>query len=418
MRFRQNKMSIMAIVKQEAEFGSDQWLLDSVQVKKEIKEEKPNLFRELSDIKCKSDEDEEEPHEADIEVRRQRRQVFENGNEKLANSDLREVNQPWWEKAMESASMSEAIADLCRYKCPKCSTVYTRRHSLSKHLRKRCKFVGAKTSLSGLNQKNYLCKIVVHKCKIGHKRILCDMKEIVMHINMHKIKTKQQYENMTVKEMEKRQKLWSEWDKIQKIKCHTKREKIMEKNSSVSEEIGSLCRYQCQVCKQSYFTSSGIRYHFEVSQHNEPTTANTISSLTKVVVYKCLICFETIFCDRYFIRGHLYNNHGVNLKEYLKTTKVKELKFKGIYTDTLHRFYKTQSTKHEATRKISSLCSFLCTHCDFHCHNWDSMTRHVSSKSHGPLLGVTEYISKVTFHKCHVCDEVILCDTQYIANHV
>ncbi len=99
-------------------------------MKKEVKEEKPNLFRAVSEVKYESAE--EEPHAADLEDRRKRKQVFKNGNEKFANSDLREesnLNQPWWEKAMESASTSEAIANLCRYKCPKCRKVYTNRRS-------------------------------------------------------------------------------------------------------------------------------------------------------------------------------------------------------------------------------------------------------------------------------------------------
>ncbi len=46
------------------------------------------------------------------------------------------------------------------------------------------------------------------------------------------------------------------------------------------------------------------------------------------------------------------------------------------------------------------------------------MKRHILSKEHGPFSAALKCLTKIAFHKCHVCGEIVLCDKFFIICHI
>ncbi len=80
-------------------------------------------------------------------------------------------NTTIFQTALEKATHSDKIANLCEFQCPKCNKVFCTLDKLSTH----CKKTKHAVLSRGFN-KNYLIKIVTYNCKICCQKILCDIK--------------------------------------------------------------------------------------------------------------------------------------------------------------------------------------------------------------------------------------------------
>ncbi len=43
------------------------------------------------------------------------------------------------------------------------------------------------------------------------------------------------------------------------------------------------------------------------------------------------------------------------------------------------------------------------------------MVSYITKKSHVPIMSAIKYVTKATFHKCKICEELVLCDTIILA---
>ncbi len=119
-------------------------------------------------------------------------------------------------------------------------------------------------------------------------------------------------------------------------------------------------------------------------------------------------------CDIYVLKIHLLQYHQV--KRITDYCKMPGLEYEGKYKKKLshmqnYEFYNGKiSGQHKITEKISDQCRFSCKECDYCCKRWPMMANHIIRNSHGPLLSSTKYVTNAIFHKCKVCNELIICD--------
>ncbi len=83
----------------------------------------------------------------------------------------------------------------------------------------------------------------------------------------------------------------------------------------------------------------------------------------------------------------------------------------------LYLLYKTQNSKNSLASENKNLCDFKCTRCAYTCSTWSSLKKHVLVKKHGPLEGIAQYLQKIVFYKCSMCDEKMPCDKSFIQRH-
>ncbi len=324
-----------------------------------------------------------------------------------------------WENALEKAPVSENVANLCTYKCKTCQRIFKTRRSLSRHLQTTLHTKTTSTnhknfySCRKFYKKNYLINIIVHKCNVCYQRITCSKTILLTHlISNSQIKNLKFYVDLPRKTSSKA--------KLKEITDNSNVKKRIQDAyyfAPVSQEIGSLCIFTCNICSISYNTRGGLWVHLRASGHGDP--AKTMKFVTKIVMHQCRICLKKVLCDTETIKRHLKTHNVNSIEDYVVSKSVNWALGKlPEHQIELERFYKTEATRYECTRLVKSMCKFMCNKCDYISLTWDSMKNHVSSKEHGPLSVVTTYFQKVVLHKCHICNKIILCDAYFISTHL
>ncbi len=192
------------------------------------------------------------------------------------------------------------------------------------------------------------------------------------------------------------------------------------KHAKVSETVENLCEYQCPKCGKLFRAKRSINYHLLKTKHGSELHKNSNDYLTKIVAHECHICSKRILCDKYIIHCHISKSHKIaSTKTYMD--KATCLKLVGIKTRNKIEFKdfmdKTKRGQENFTDKVENLCSFLCLHCVYAGNSWKALKRHINQNDHGPLLPLLKYVTNVTYHKCFVCQEVMLCDLDVMRNH-
>ncbi len=145
-------------------------------------------------------------------------------------------------------------------------------------------------------------------------------------------------------------------------------------------------------------------------------------NLTKVVAHKCHLCSKKILCDIYVVRNHLTTSHQrQTINNYCKINDLEyESKYgKPISQKQYFELYQGESSdQYKISEKISNQCMFSCKKCDYSCNRWPLMTSHITKKSHGPIKSSTKYVTKAIFHKCKICEELMLCDYVIVSKHL
>ncbi len=112
--------------------------------------------------------------------------------------DCKETLKETYFKVLETGRLSaNQIGDLCTFKCPKCSRVFPSSHKFTLHCSKEnCALKYERTTFG---KYRYIAHVVVHKCKICSKLLLCDRTTIRSHVRSisHKIKTLEEYATKT-----------------------------------------------------------------------------------------------------------------------------------------------------------------------------------------------------------------------------
>ncbi len=403
----------MANVKQEdvdeSTVCGDQWLLESIEME-EGEESKPDFIAVKSESKHEISEHME--IEADSQANGANQDIelgarLLNGQEAALKHE-KDTGAVHSKNACEQVQVSEEVSNLCEYKCPKCHKIYNYRGYFTKHLNTSKHVVVSRTNLS-----NYMVSRVMYRCKICSKEVLCDKGEIYKHAyHIHKIKTMKEYIDMKSEKMILFQKKWLEKEK-------NKQNKWGDIDSApISIEIGNLCTYKCQVCKATFVSRTGFARHLKINGHGQASETLINKSLDKAVIHKCSICSDKILCDRTIVTYHIRKHKINSLKTYMEMTNVKQKSMSHVSQMIRDQLYKEYATENNVTRHVKNLCKFMCTKCDYVSRTWNKTQVHISSKGHGPLLAVTDYLKKITLHKCHICDKLVLCDKTIISKHI
>ncbi len=190
-------------------------------------------------------------------------------------------------------------------------------------------------------------------------------------------------------------------------------------NAKVCDTVASMCQYKCKECEKVFINRTSIGRHFKRTKHDFMGQKNLNKYLVSVVAHKCHICSEKILCDKSVIRSHLRNKHNMeSLKDYINIMNVRYEKLEDKKAREFSQFLNALEKKYEVTETVGNDCEYSCPTCDFSCIRWGKLLKHITTKSHGPILQPTKYVTKVTVYKCCVCGKLILCDKQIFCTHL
>ncbi len=388
----------MALVKQEREeeLDSDAWLKQWSDTKQEIKEE-DDIKPDLSKFEKNATDFKKEP--LDISKKASK------GNAKTVE------NVHSFQEKLECAPVSNEVANLCEYQCPKCKKIYKSANLMRTHFR-----VTKHVLLQRGELNKFLIKITSHQCLLCSKKLFCDKQTLLYHfVFRHKIHSLEEYSLKTKARYEGQ--------------CQNKRtiwnsstlEKLLAK-APVTDKVGNLCVYQCQNCKKYFKSRNGITNHYKSKGNSCMADVNLIKNLTKVVAHKFHLCSKKVLCDIYVLKIHLLRHHQV--KRVTDYCKISGLRNDGRFGKKISQKQKYElyqgknSDQYKIAEKISNQCRFACNECDYCCNRWPLMATHIIRNSHGPVMSPTKYVTKATFHRCKICEELILCDTNILTTHL
>ncbi len=192
-------------------------------------------------------------------------------------------------------------------------------------------------------------------------------------------------------------------------------------NAPVSDIIKNLCEFQCPQCKRKYFLKNSLQRHLKNTNHGSMTTRESVMKyMAKIVVHKCHVCSKKILCEIVTVRSHIKRCHGIaSIKIYCeKYGLTYEIRKSNIAKNEVKQMCQNLIKNQTATFFVGNLCSFKCSKCEYSCHSWRLMTKHVNDKSHGLLLKPSAYLSSIRLHKCQMCQELLLCDYLIIKDHI
>ncbi len=343
---------------------------------------------------------------------------------KRAKANQNAVNKRvLFKKALEQATVSDCVENLCKYQCPKCMRNFVSRGSIGEHFKKtkHLPVMGAKQ----VERNDYLTKIIAHECKICSKKILCDRDTILSHMrNKHKMKSLLDYRDQeNVKCDSKKRKL-----KVDLQQLSTSDTKICK--ISYSKEIGSFCNFSCTKCDYNCSSWQLLTNHY--TRHGEGKSLSPANYVTKVTLHKCIVCGERIYCDNIIVSQHL-RCHKITLKQYQTTHSIKNVDFLEQYNLKLKleiqkipvvpplslRISPAGSLLDcQVTKDTGNLSFFQCHICHKSDMTYLVFAKHLSSKHKEKVSYQTKNVVEARYHKCHICDKIVLCDNEIIKRHL
>ncbi len=162
----------------------------------------------------------------------------------------------------------------------------------------------------------------------------------------------------------------------------------------------------------------------------------------QAVFHECRICGIYILCDKERIIQHLFGKHAVNQRKYETLPSFEKGKYMQVISHTelnktsnlkslynvplvppLERASNPKGSLPDSltTYHVGNLCLFACDICDFKCESFGHLKYHLSKcNNHGSLKFQfnKKYIKEARYHKCKICEKVLLCDISAISLHV
>ncbi len=322
---------------------------------------------------------------------------------------------------IDSAPVSEAVGNLCTYKCKVCKIKYNSRDSIRHHFKESRHSDTTENSVS-----SSIIKTVAHQCCICKKLFVCDRAVLVVHFRMHKISSIKAYmEKYNVNEASNNLDTHHEINKL----CKTS-----SVNHEISKQVKNLCKYSCLKCNYSCraWTTMGIH----VSSKRHGPRSNITRHLTRVIFHQCHICSELTICDIAFIKSHV-RKHNLAMSAYY--TKAKQPQFTvqlyQEYVEKLEQIIQeipvVQAQEHYVlnanalsedivTMDVGNISIFKCTQCDKSLYrSFSSLLRHCKVAH---LLKRLQYrpshVVEARYHRCHICAKIVLCDNSHIILHI
>jgi hypothetical protein len=304
--------------------------------------------------------------------------------------------------------ISDTIGNKCRYQCQTCKKNMLSYKTLEEHL----KIAKHSTCTDrGIAIEKFISRVVTHKCLLCSEVLLCDEKFFASHAKLHHGLTVNQY----------RAKFELENPNLRATK--EKQLKALLTGAIVSESIGNLCTFQCQVCLKTF--DSKWKFHLEAGHLNEEkeicTGSSEHSSLffwqnaVKRVVHKCRLCGEMLLCDSHELSYHFTREHKVTMKEYSHLTGAQ---LRGSVHDVKERMRKLQNSS-RMEKSVGNFCKFECNQCDFRAFSWIQMKEHFVKQQHGNKINsAPDFATEAVLHQCRTCTEKVLCDKFIISLHL
>ncbi len=371
----------MALIKQEDEehsIGSDNWLAHWADSQEYIKleDKKPSLT-------IKKEFDKGECDSAQVRPEAQKRVT-------------KPMQQQLLKEALKNATVSDMVADLCKYQCQKCHKIFNSRTDLCKHFKETGHAISYRTRIN-----RYLIETVTHICQICSEKVLCDKKAITAHLA-------KKHSTNSLKEYSRKTNVKCKWG-IKSAQQQSLKEAL--EHATISDTVADLCKYQCQECQHIFKSRLDLCNHFKETGHAISYWASINRYLIETVAYICQICSEKVLCDKRAITTHLTSRHNINsLKEYSSKTNINN---EGSRT----RNTRIANTEQNVTQKVGNQCDFYCPLCDYNSKSWNLMAIHAKSKHGGSKLPPVKLARSATFHKCRVCDKLVLCDSRILTRH-
>ncbi len=222
------------------------------------------------------------------------------------------ISDSYWiqhEEMLKKGRMSEnIIGNHCTFKCPNCNKTFYCYYTFQSH--------GQKSKKHCVNSKfkdlpKHIQEIVIHKCKICSKVILCSRELIRTHVQGHKFKTLPEYAQRTGCLLE---------DNCPN-RCQDTFDRVT-KGAKVSKQVGNFCRYTCSTCGHVTTMWRYMRQHLKKSGHGSSVTNKWYKCISKTVLYQCLICDKKVLNGTEFVQKHVSEAHQKTLLQYLKEYNV------------------------------------------------------------------------------------------------
>ncbi len=190
-------------------------------------------------------------------------------------------------------------------------------------------------------------------------------------------------------------------------------------NAPVSDSVANLCKYQCKKC-HDIFSSRYLTYkHFRETKHAESNKINISNYVISAVAHKCQICSKKLLCDKMCIQFHLRRSHQMNFKKYIQNENVKYDMSRVMFSKNFDIPSAKVSENPKVVRQVTCLCKFSCIQCHYSCKRWRKMLKHINdTHDHGLISSIDKYLTYPVFHKCIVCDKLLLCDDLIVGQHV
>ncbi len=425
----------------------DMWLLESAEMDFEdtkckiehFKQEGQNVGTKLSKVESMEDDSPESKEEDDellilrndyepdsIDVV-ESDEDGEKGKEKVvklirkkthANSKSN-VDSLTWKEAIRCAKVSQKVENLCRYRCPTCEKTFNARNYFNFHLIKKCFDTSHTKRRESLDI--YLTHAVMHNCKVCSKRLLCDKVMIRNHVNGHKIKSLQDYIQLTDAQLKAHR------EKINETQDIVRSSRI----DSQSEFVGNLCLYKCKKCDQTFECKENLKYHFRKTKHKVSSKINLDSCRIRTTFHRCRKCLNLILCEAETFRRHLRNSHNIgSIDKYRelfgipvqKATEKVVAQRKEKYSDNTWKDAIRHATNSD---KVENLCKYECPTCDKVFMSRSHLADHLRRSRHAPannerknLKCLNIYLTHAVMHECKICHKKILCDKHIIKMHI
>ncbi len=378
-------MTLVKLEKEEEDMECDYWLKSWAGIKEEIKAEEDE---EVKRVSLKSEYN--DPTKRKLPIKTNKKTNIRAKCETISLS---------FEEKLDRATVSNRVANLCEYQCPKCDKIYTARESL------RCHF--KRTNHVSLGEiKQFLVKIVVHLCYFCSKKILCEKEILWKHVKKcHKFNSLKKYSDKTNCIYES-------------LSKKGKKMNDLLAKANITNSVGNLCEYQCKNCAKTYKSRTGLLCHLKNKKETCMYKGDLKNCLSKVTAHKCYVCSKLVLCDSYFILNHLRGHKIHSMLDYSNMSGIKLQSRSVVKKQSIDLFLAKHSDKSEISEKIGNFCEFSCKKCIFSCNNWKGMTKHFRVKMHGSKLSYIKHVTKATLYKCKLCNELILCDYGILYEHL
>lgn len=321
---------------------------------------------------------------------------------------------------LSKCTLSEnEVGNMCQYRCMGCHGVFSSWERLNYHLKS--------TNHGPLGMENlgkYIEKYVSHKCKLCSKVLLNDYINLISHFRIHKIETLRVYCNKT-------------GCMIVNVRGSKKFQQMIDKkskSSTFSKSWGNRCTYACNICGEMSKSWFQLQKHLMAKKHyklkklakkylqHEELFIHAIN----LVFHKCALCSKNIPCDEYFLGRHFSRQHRgkmtakqyksnidhLSVEEALKDIPTSEPLM--VPTMTADRMPAATTTPH-----VGDLCRFACFMCPMYTMSEWSSFKHEHLVRHHQLSDFeADYCVEARYHKCLLCQTVILNDRYFIQNHL